>query len=150
MEVQWIKAHPDAKLPRRAYNDPLTGDAGFDVFSVEDIVVPANGSIEVKVGLEVGHVSPGIWLKIEGRSGLGFNHGISPHFGVVDNNYRSSIGVKLYNSTNVDHSIQKGRAIAQLIVCKMIPCEMSFTNIKTSSSRGEKGFGSTDKSHSND
>jgi dUTP pyrophosphatase len=150
MEVQWIKAHPDAILPRRAYNDPLTGDAGFDIFSVEDITVPANSSVEVKVGLEIGNVSPGIWLKIEGRSGLGFNHGVSPHFGVIDNNYRSAVGVKLYNSTGKDHFIEKGKAVAQLIVCQMIPCEMSFTETQTESSRGKFGFGSTDNTHSND
>ena len=146
VEVKFIQLDPKVKLPQKNYDDPLTGDAAYDLFCYEDIEVPANGSIEIKPGLQVAYITPGYWFKIEGRSGLGFNKGITPHFGVVDNSYRGILGVKLFNSTSIAHKIEAGKAVAQFIVFEMIPCEVSWTDrVEAGGERGSKGFGSSDK-----
>ena len=146
VEVKFIQLDKRAKLPQKNYPDAKTGDAAYDLFCYEKVVVPANGSIEVKAGLQIAYITPGYWFKIEGRSGLGFNHGISPHFGVVDNSYRGVLGVKLFNSTNIDHHIEVGKAVAQFIIFEMIPAEVSWTEeIEIGGERGSKGFGSSDK-----
>ncbi len=145
VDVQFVKTHEDAILPQKNHNELLTGDAGYDLFAVEDTTIPAGGSNVVPVGLEVAHVTPGYWFRIEARSGLGFKHGIAPHFGIFDNGYRGSTGIKLYNFSDKTFTIKKEQACAQFIVYKMIPTRVDWTHTKTESSRGEKGFGSSDK-----
>ena len=86
MIIKFKKTNPDAILPKRNHdNVDGTGDTGYDVYSVEDKVIPARGSAVVDVGLEFAYIEPHYWIKIEGRSGLGFKHDIIPHGGIVDN-----------------------------------------------------------------
>lgn len=144
MLVQFIKTHKDAKLPKKNHPHPQTGDAGFDIFSVETVTIPARGSAIVNVGLEVAHITPGFWYRIEGRSGLGFKKGLRPHYGVIDNGYRGEKGIKLFNDTDQDQVLEKGTAVAQFITFKMYDTLVSFVEEKTESNRGEKGFGSSD------
>jgi len=145
IEISFLKTHTDALLPERAHNDPLKGDACYDLFAVEDTVIPANGSAVVPVGLKVGHISAGYWLKIEARSGNGFKKGLEPHPGVIDNNYRGDLGIKLFNLTDEDQVIEKGKGAAQFSIQRMLVADwVGWTDQATSSDRGEKGFGSTD------
>lgn len=145
MKLQFLKTHEDAILPKKNYNSADTGDAALDVFSVETVIVPARGSVIAPVGLELAHMTPGFWFKIEGRSGLGFVKGIRPHGGVIDNSYRGEMGIKLYNDTDVDQTLEKGMAVAQLVPHRMIDVDASFAEVKSEGERGEKGFGSSDK-----
>lgn len=153
MKLDFYKIHPDAKTPEKNHKDITTGDAGLDVFSVEKAVIPAKGSVEVKIGLKVAHISPGFWVKIEGRSGLAFKKGITPFGGVIDNGYRGEIGIKLINSSDEEQTIEKGTAVAQLIVHRMVDSTVTVMELphpadealEPTTARGEKGFGSSDK-----
>jgi dUTP pyrophosphatase len=145
MEIHFVKTHKDAILPKRNYSDPLTGDAGFDIFSVEGVVIPAGQSAIVNVGIEVGHITPGYWFKIEGRSGLAFQKEVDPHFGIIDNGYRGEFQVKLFNSSAIDCTLPKGYAVAQMIVHRMVDCKVAWTEEFSPSDRGRNGFGSSDK-----
>ena len=144
MEIHFVKTHEDAQLPRKNYNDPLTGDAGFDLFSIEPITIPAGKSAIVGVGIEVGYVTPGFWFKIEGRSGLAFKKEIDPHFGIIDNSYRGEFQVKLFNSSDEEVTLPKGYGVAQMIVFRMIDCTLSFVDTHSPGERGAKGIGSSD------
>jgi len=65
IELKVVKTHPDAKLPHRAHDN----DSGYDVYSVEEVVVPARGSVVVPVGLTLAYITPGYWFRVEPRSG---------------------------------------------------------------------------------
>lgn len=151
MKVDFYKIHDDAKVPEKNHKDLTTGDAGLDVFSVEDAVIPSKGSVEVKIGLKIAYISPGFWIKIEGRSGLAFKKGITPFGGIIDNGYRGEIGIKLINSSDEEQTITKGTAVAQLIVYRMIDSSISILDLpkeeiaENQTERGSKGFGSSDK-----
>lgn len=145
MEIHFVKTHKDAILPKKNYQDPLTGDAGFDIFSVEEVIVPAGQSAIVNVGIEVGHITPGYWFKIEGRSGLAFKKEVDPHFGIIDNGYRGEFQVKLFNSSSVDCKLPKGYAVAQMIIHRMVDCKVSWTENYSETERGRNGFGSSDQ-----
>ena len=151
------------QLPRRSHEDtrvPIfdsmgalvteetmhgTGDTGYDVYSVEDTIVPANGSAVVDTGISVGFIEPGYWFLIAPRSGLGFKHGLQPHIGTVDNGYRGNCGVKLYNFSALNYSIKKGDRIAQLIFFPLIAARVSWVDEANETNRGDTGFGSTGK-----
>jgi dUTP pyrophosphatase len=144
VKINFVKKHPDAILPVKNYNDELTGDAGYDIFSIEGVLVPAGGSAVVGVGIDVGYITPGYWFKVEGRSGLAFKKEIDPHFGIIDNSYRGEFGIKLFNSSKEDHFLPKGYAVAQMIVYRMIDCEVGWQEVHSPGERGTKGFGSSD------
>jgi dUTP pyrophosphatase len=145
MNIKFVKTHSEAKLPEKNHSYFWTGDAGFDLFAVEDTVIPARGSAIVKVGLTVGYITPGYWFRIEPRSGLGFVKGLQPHMGIIDNGYRGDLAVKVYNLTDEIQTISKGKGCAQIIAYPMIPTNVSFIDEVTHGERGEKGFGSSDE-----
>lgn len=144
--IKFKATHDDAVLPQANNSDPGTGDTGYDLVAVEDVLIPHCESGIVPVGLTLADITPGYWLKIEPRSGLGFKHSIQPHLGVIDNGYRGDLGVKLYNfDKKYDYQVQKGDKIAQLVVYKLIQPHCQWALEVTDSKRGSKGFGSSDK-----
>jgi dUTP pyrophosphatase len=140
MTLKFEKTHVDAILPVKNHDN----DTGMDVTSIEDITIPARGSAVVGVGLKFAYIEPGFWIKVEGRSGLGFKHGIMPHSGIIDEGYRGDAGVKLYNLTDVDYNVKAGERVAQFVVYANYPVEVSEGDV-VDSDRGEKGFGSSGK-----
>jgi dUTP pyrophosphatase len=99
----------------------------------------------VDVGLSLAYITPGYWFRIEGRSGLGFKNSIQPHLGVIDNGYRGDLAVKLYNFHETkDLNVQPGDRIAQIVVYPLIQPEFKFADDVSESTRGDKGFGSSD------
>lgn len=144
-KVKFLKTHPDAVLPVVNNNEPYTGDSGYDLTSVETTIVPGRSSVIVQVGLTLADLTPGYWMRIEPRSGLGFKHHLQPHLGVIDNGYRGDLGVKLYNFSDIDYNINKGDRIAQLVVYRLVQSTLEWTDSVTDTSRGSDGFGSSDK-----
>tara|TARA_B100001123_G_scaffold447765_1_gene606330 strand:- start:938 stop:1411 length:474 start_codon:yes stop_codon:yes gene_type:complete len=142
-QVKFIKTHPDAQLPK-ANNDEIgTGDSGYDLATVESVLIPANGSKVVPVGLTLAFIEEGFWFRIEPRSGLGFKHSLQPHLGVIDNGYRGDLGVKLYNFSNIDVHLSKGDRIAQFVVYPLIHPQCEWAGEIVDSKRGDSGFGSS-------
>ena len=140
MVVRFKKTNDKAVTPSKNNES----DTGLDVTSVEDKVIPARGSAVVDVGLKFAFIDLGFWVKVEGRSGLGFKHGIIPHPGIIDQGYRGDAGIKLYNNTDKDYEVKAGDRIAQFVVYRNYPVEVSEGEI-IESTRGEKGFGSSGK-----
>ena len=140
MVVKFKKTNDNAVIPSKNNES----DTGLDVSSVEDKVIPARGSAVVDVGLKFAFIDLGFWVKVEGRSGLGFKHGIIPHPGIIDQGYRGDAGIKLYNNTDKDYEVKAGDRIAQFVVYRNYPVEISEGEI-IESARGEKGFGSSGK-----
>lgn len=143
--VKFVKTHSDAKLPKFNIEHPLTGDIGADLYSVNDVVIPARGSNVVPVGLTVGFIEPGYYFVISPRSGLGFKSGIQPHLGRIDNQYRGDIGVKLFNFSDKDHEVKVGDRIAQIEFHKLIQPAFEWVDEVEKSDRGANGFGSSGK-----
>jgi len=145
ISVKFIKKHRDAKLPKFNIEDPLTGDIGADIYSVENITIPAKGSNIVPVGLTVAYIQHGYYFIISPRSGLGFKYDIQPHLGRIDNQYRGDIGVKLFNFSNTSYEVKIGDRIAQLEFHKLIQPKFEWAENIEESERGAKGFGSSGK-----
>ena len=146
VNIKLVKTHDDAVLPTANNKEFLTGDSGYDLYAVEDTVITRSSSAVVPVGLTLADITPGYWVRIEPRSGLGFKHSIQPHLGVIDNGYRGDLAVKLYNfNCNSSYTVKKGDKIAQLVVYPLLQPIFEFADTVTNTSRGDKGFGSSDK-----
>ena len=140
MTLRFKLVHPDAQLP--AYARP--GDAGMDLKSVEDVVVPRFGRALVKTGL-VMQLPPDAEAQVRPRSGLALKHGVTvlnaP--GTIDAGYRGEVGVILVNHGSEDFSVARGMKIAQIVVAPVVRAEIAETDETDATARGAGGFGST-------
>ena len=139
VEIKFLKTHPDAKLPTKAYKE----DNCFDLYSVGDVVIPGRGSAVVPVGLTCAFITPGFGFVIRPRSGLGFKAGLQPHLGEIDNGYRNDLAVKIYNFSDTDYSVKSGDRVAQFKIEKVWNTNVSFTDSIIPANRGESGIGSS-------
>lgn len=145
IHIKLIRTSPDAVLPEANNKGYGYGDTGFDLVAIEDVKIPKGGSNIIPVGLQLADMSPGYWMRIEPRSGLGFKKSLQPHLGVIDNGYRGDLAVKMYNFHPGSHAvIKKGDKVAQLVVYPLLQPEFAFTDEVTQSNRGDSGFGSSD------
>lgn len=141
--IRYIKLNEMAKEPCRA--NPT--DAGADLFSVEECVIPPLSRKLIKTGIAIEIPDPGnirYYGRIAPRSGLAFKNGIDVMAGVIDSSYRGEIGVILYNTDkNKEFKVSIGDRIAQLIIESHYNFDFKESKDLAESNRGEKGFGST-------
>ena len=137
MEIRFKKLHSDAKLPTKA----KPGDAGFDVYAVEDFVLQRDVVTLVKTGLQIAYITPGFEVQVRSRSGnasRGVTITNSP--GTIDNGYRGEVAVLMTAQT---HTVfKRGDRIAQLIPQRIEEAFCSWGEIENTE-RGACGFGST-------
>nr|AAW51453.1 deoxyuridine triphosphatase [Paramecium bursaria Chlorella virus SH6A] len=118
------------------------GAAGYDISSVEDVVIPAMGRVAVSTGLSI-RVPDGTYGRIAPRSGLAYKYGIDVLAGVIDSDYRGELKAILYNSGERDYIIKTGDRIAQLILEKIETPDVAVVIELEDTIRGGGGFGST-------
>jgi dUTP pyrophosphatase len=143
VKILFKRTHELAKLPVKANPEAATGDSGYDVFAVEQVVIPARGSAVIPIGLQCAFITLGYWFRIEPKSGLGFKHGLQPHLGIIDNQYRGDMGVKVYNFSDADYTYKVGDKVAQLVVYELVNSTVDWSDTVYETNRGSKGFGST-------
>ena len=116
--------------------------AGHDLVSPITCVIPARNSIVIDTGVRIC-----IWLghygKIEGRSGLAIKHDIVPFGGIIDEDYRGPIAVKLFNHSDIDYDVRAGDRIAQLIIQPYVSPTIARVTSLDETERDSSGFGST-------
>jgi dUTP pyrophosphatase len=130
-----------ARLPTRAYS----GDAGLDLYALEDAVLKPGKRASVRTGiaLEIPDGQAGLVLP---RSGLAARHGIAlvnaP--GLIDSGYRGEIRVLLLNTDReAPFTIDAGERIAQLVLVRIETPEVLEVKELALSERGAGGFGSS-------
>lgn len=116
-------------------------DAGADLRSPVDVVIPARGSAVIDTGIHV-EIPEGFTGFLKSKSGLNVNHNLIGE-GVIDSGYQGSIRVKLYNLEDKDYSIKKGDKIIQLVILPCVNCGFAQVNKFAETERGDGGFGST-------
>ena len=132
-----IQLDKQALMPVRAHDT----DAGLDLLSPVDTVIPAHGAVTVDTGVHIElPVHTAGFLK--SKSGLNVKYGITSE-GVIDVAYTGSIVCKLYNHSNMDYEIKRGDKITQLVVMKIDIPELNVVDEFKETERGNGGFGST-------
>lgn len=127
-----------ATLPTRANN----GDAGYDLYSVEQTYLRPGERAMVKTGISVA-IPLGYYGRVAPRSGLAVKHGIDVMAGVVDSTYRGEVCVVLINLGKDPIDIPSGTRIAQLIIEACYSAEWQVVDKLSDTARGSGGFGSS-------
>jgi dUTP pyrophosphatase len=105
------------------------------------------GKVLVKTDLAIA-IPHDCYGRIALRSGLAWKYGIDVGAGVIDADYRGNVGIILFNLSDSMFVIHPGDRIAQLIIEKILHCEVKETtdllpDPLCHTSRGEMGFGSS-------
>jgi dUTP pyrophosphatase len=141
MNLRIARLDERARLPTRAHD----GDAGLDLYALEDAVLAPGERASVPTGIAV-EIAPGQAGLVLPRSGLAARHGISvvnaP--GLIDADYRGEVRVLLLN-TDREQSFQiaAGDRIAQLVLVRVeLPALVEVDSL-SDTARGIGGFGSS-------
>ena len=138
MKLRIQRLNLDAKIPI----SPYKGDAGMDVFSVEEVDIPAGEKIAVKTGLKLA-IPEGYAGFVWDKSGLALKHHLKTMAGVIDSNYRGELMIVLTNLGKEPYHVEKGSKIAQLIITPVASPEIEEGIVADDTERGTAGFGSS-------
>lgn len=153
VSLKFKKLNPKAKLPAYAH----IGDAGMDVFAIEDINLLRGIPTLIKTGLAA-EIPEGYEIQVRSRSGLALK-GVSVENapGTIDSKYRGEIGViltfrndSLYATQDGTppqkqewYPIKSGDKIAQLVLAPVTFADPVEVKELSETERGTGGFGST-------
>ena len=142
LEVMVARTDDGARLPTRGSEYA----AGWDLYALEEYVVPFRKSVKLRTGLRVA-IPVGYEGQVRARSSLGSKGLILPHsIGTIDADYRGELFVLMtWIGEGESYRVKAGERIAQLLISP-IP-EVSFKEVPIEqlgdTKRGDGGFGST-------
>lgn len=139
--IRFAKTTEAATLPTKGYAD----DAGYDLYTSQDVTVPARGQAMVPTGVRV-DIPEGMWAQITGRSSTlqKLNLMVAPTAGVIDEGYTGELFAPVVSIADEDIHIKAGQRLAQLIL-HVAPGQDYTPRWGTvrDKARGSNGFGST-------
>jgi dUTP pyrophosphatase len=122
-------------------------DSGFDLFSSENVNIPAFGRALVPTGF-LFKIPQDFEIQIRPKSGLALNEGLTvlntP--GTVDEGYTGEVKVIVFNTNPTDYQITKGMKIAQAVISRCVTGRwviLSKVDSINDGDRADNGFGST-------
>lgn len=132
-----VKVFPGGVVPVRKHDN----DAGLDLALPEDLIIAprSRAFVNTRVAVQLPKSTTGI---IKSRSSLN-KAGIQCEGGVIDEGYRGSIGLIIYNHNDYPFKFRKGDRVAQLLVMPVLYTEVVEVSDLTETERGDGGFGST-------
>lgn len=121
-------------------------DAGIDLRTSVDVVIPAGGSAVIDTGVHV-ELPPNTFGKLESKSGLNVKHGVVCLGGVIDEGYTGSIVTRIYNFGSEDYTFKAGDKVVQMVIQPVVYANglEEVSSVSVNSVRGADGFGSTGK-----
>ncbi|MBW9152181.1 dUTP diphosphatase [Clostridium estertheticum] len=129
-----------AILPQYAHE----GDAGLDLFSVEEKIIMPGETVLVHTGIQI-ELPKDTEAQIRPRSGLALKNSITvlntP--GTIDEGYRGEIGIILINHSKINFRVEKNMKIAQMVIKPVLKVSIVEADELNSTQRGKGGFGST-------
>ncbi|QNV47802.1 deoxyuridine triphosphate [Alphabaculovirus altersperidaniae] len=132
------------KTSNAAYTPRMASDgaAGYDLHTPVDFVVKARDSILIDTDVAI-QLPPRMYAQIKSRSGNAAKYQVVAAAGVIDNDYRGSLKVLLFNHGKKSRQFKRGDRIAQFIVREYIRLPVEEVDELTCTERNTGGFGST-------
>ena len=134
-----IQLDPGAFMPARGHSY----DAGLDIMSIQDLVIPPNSGAVIHTGVHV-EIPEGKCGLLVSKSGLNVKEDITTT-GLIDCGYTGEIIVKAYNHSDSPRSIARGQKVTQLVILPCVIEDVEVVEKISGGERGDAGFGSTGK-----
>lgn len=118
--------------------------AGLDLRSNTDVLIHPGQKIDIESKLAM-EIPEGHFGMLVARSGLAFNYQIKliNDIGIIDEDYRGNIGIRLINEGIESYKIEAGDRVAQLIIIPYEQVELKYVDELEETERGTGGFGHT-------
>ncbi len=141
-----IKIQPHNPSSRERYEQHghyHTGDAGLDLFIMEDQVIKAGETAPLKLQISC-ETSSGRPYYLMPRSSISKTPlRMSNSIGLIDGGYRGEIIGMVDNIKTEDYQVSAGDRLFQLVAMDGSPITFELVESLTETSRGAGGFGST-------
>ena len=136
LDLPRIESEGAAGTDIRACLPPSLRSTGWEILPGERVLIPTGLCFEIPTGYE---------MQIRPRSGLSYRTALvlpnSP--GTIDSDYRGELKILMGNSGTAPESVSHGDRIAQMVVAPVMRVNFMTVSELGTTSRGEKGFGST-------
>jgi dUTP pyrophosphatase len=121
------------------------GDAGLDLYVLEDIIFEAGETKLIKLGISC-QPKDGKAYYLFPRSSISKTPlRLSNSIGLIDAGYRGEIMASCDNIKGFDYIVKKGERLFQLVGANCSPISYELVEKLSDTSRGSGGFGSTGK-----
>jgi len=134
---------PEARVPVVAHPGE---DLGYDVFSLDTLLLEPHKTIRVRTGISVEARHPEtripLGLLVRDRSSMA-SKGIATTAGVIDAGYRGEVQILMTNLGVEAIEIKAGEKIAQMIPVPVLTGAIEEVETLEDSARLGKGFGSS-------
>jgi len=139
LQVKFKKLHSDAKTPTKHLDA-----ACFDLYSIQDCFIRPSTAVTVHTGIAL-EIPIGFAGFIHTRSGMGINHGLRVHLGVIDPDFRGEVSVHIFShSSNIGtYELLEGDRVAQIFFAPILPVELIEAVELSETVRGENCHGSS-------
>ena len=138
--IKFKRLSSDAIIPSRKFG----GDAGLDVYALDTVYIDSHSQDVLRTGIALAGAPENCVIQIWSKSGLDARLGLHVGAGIVDPNYRGEILVLLKNMTSHSVGINKGDAIAQLVIVPCMRPQVEIVEELEATDRGGQG-GITDE-----
>jgi deoxyuridine 5'-triphosphate nucleotidohydrolase len=135
--LQVKRLDPEAILP--ISNE---GDAGYDIYSNEEVTIMPGRVATVKTGIAC-NFPEGYVARLCDRSGIAVGLGLHVVAGVIDQTYRGEWMVAFHNTSKVPKVLAAYTRIAQALFYKVADFLVVPVKELDETKRGDGGFGST-------
>lgn len=142
------------KLRIKAFNDRAkelyenhshfhSGDAGLDLFVVEDQIIPAKSTQPIPLQIACENLDKKAYYLFPRSSISKTPLRLANSIGLIDGGYRGELIGMVDNIYDEDFHVKRGERYFQLVAVDSSPIDFELVEELSESSRGEGGFGST-------
>ena len=121
------------------------GDAGLDLYVLEDIEILSGETKLIKLGICCEPMDGKAYYLFPRSSISKTPLRMSNSIGLIDGGYRGEIMASCDNIKDFDYTVEKGQRLFQLVAIDSSPISYKVVDKLSETTRGDGGFGSTGK-----
>ncbi|MAP61398.1 MAG: deoxyuridine 5'-triphosphate nucleotidohydrolase [Candidatus Marinimicrobia bacterium] len=121
------------------------GDAGLDLYILEDLEIDAGETKLIKLGISCEPMNGKAYYLFPRSSISKTPLRMSNSIGLIDGGYRGEIMASCDNIKDFSFKVEKGQRLFQLVAVDSSPISYKVVDELSETTRGKGGFGSTGK-----
>ena len=145
MELLIKTLNATAKKMYSSHGHFHNGDAGLDLYILEQVIIAAGETKLIKLGICCEPIDGKAYYLFPRSSISKTPLRMSNSIGLIDGGYRGEIMASCDNIKNFNYTLEEGQRLFQLVSVDSSPISYKIVDELSLTSRGSGGFGSTGK-----
>ena len=121
------------------------GDAGLDLYVLEDITIEPGETLPIKLGVSCEPDNGKAYFLMPRSSISKTPLRLANSIGLIDGGYRGELMAMCDNIKSEPYTAEKGQRLFQIVACDCSPITYELVTELSETTRGSGGFGSTGK-----